>query len=52
MGLGKELGLEQQKPRDLNAVYKEFIDNAPVGLGIGIAYESMVGPIRFRGDVF
>jgi predicted acylesterase/phospholipase RssA len=32
---------------NLNAVYKEFIDNAPVGLGIGIAYESMVGPIRF-----
>ena len=32
---------------NLKTVYKEFIDNAPVGLGIGMAYESIIGPIRF-----
>ena len=32
---------------NLNVVYKEFIERAPVGLGIGIAYESIVGPLRF-----
>ena len=26
---------------------KEFFDNAPVGIGIGVAYESIAGPIRF-----
>lgn len=32
---------------NFNMAYKEFIDKAPVGLGIGIAYESIIGPIRF-----
>jgi len=32
---------------NLKTVYKEFTDNAPVGLGIGMAYESIIGPIRF-----
>jgi predicted acylesterase/phospholipase RssA len=31
----------------IHSLAKEFIGKAPVGLGIGIAYESIVGPIRF-----
>jgi len=31
----------------IHSLSKEFFDKAPVGLGIGIAYESIVGPIRF-----
>jgi predicted acylesterase/phospholipase RssA len=30
-----------------HSILKEFFDFAPVGLGLGIAYESIVGPIRF-----
>jgi predicted acylesterase/phospholipase RssA len=25
----------------------EFLDKAPVGMGLGVAYESLIGPIRF-----
>jgi predicted acylesterase/phospholipase RssA len=28
-------------------IYSEFIDKAPVGIGVGIAYNSLIGPIRF-----
>ncbi len=31
----------------IKSLSREFFDNAPIGLGIGIAYESIVGPIRF-----
>ncbi len=29
------------------SLYKEFIEKAPVGMGIGVAYESIFGPLRF-----
>jgi outer membrane translocation and assembly module TamA len=29
------------------SIGKEFLEEAPVGLGIGIAYETFVGPARF-----
>jgi outer membrane translocation and assembly module TamA len=28
-------------------VGKEFLNEAPLGMGIGIAYETLVGPLRF-----
>ncbi|HAJ80009.1 MAG TPA: hypothetical protein DCO75_09590, partial [Fibrobacteres bacterium] len=28
-------------------IYNEFIDKAPVGIGVGIAYNSLIGPVRF-----
>jgi predicted acylesterase/phospholipase RssA/outer membrane protein assembly factor BamA len=28
-------------------LWHEFLDHAPVGMGLGMAYESIVGPIRF-----
>jgi predicted acylesterase/phospholipase RssA len=31
----------------IHSLSREFFDEAPVGLGMGIAYESIVGPIRF-----
>jgi hypothetical protein len=27
-------------------LWHEFVDRAPVGMGLGIAYESLIGPIR------
>jgi outer membrane translocation and assembly module TamA len=31
----------------LQNIGRDFIDQAPLGMGIGIAYETVVGPIRF-----
>ena len=31
----------------IHSLSKEFFEKAPVGIGIGIAYESIAGPIRF-----
>jgi predicted acylesterase/phospholipase RssA len=35
--------LRRESVRDL---WHEFVERAPVGMGLGIAYESLVGPIR------
>jgi predicted acylesterase/phospholipase RssA len=35
----------KKSPR-LSALWQDFLDNAPVGMGLGIAYESLIGPIR------
>lgn len=32
---------------NFNTACKDFIDKAPIGFGIGMAYESLVGPLRF-----
>ena len=31
----------------LSSLWHEFLDKSPVGMGVGIAYESLIGPIRF-----
>jgi outer membrane protein assembly factor BamA len=36
--------LRRESVREL---WHEFVERAPVGMGLGIAYESLVGPIRF-----
>jgi predicted acylesterase/phospholipase RssA len=43
---------ERWKPGNLTMsglqnIGRDFIDQAPLGMGIGIAYETVVGPIRF-----
>jgi hypothetical protein len=31
----------------IGELWHEFVEKAPVGMGIGIAYETMLGPLRF-----
>jgi|WetSurMetagenome_2_1015567.scaffolds.fasta_scaffold02997_4 predicted acylesterase/phospholipase RssA len=33
--------------QNLSAFGRDFLDKAPVGMGVGVAYETVVGPIRF-----
>lgn len=39
--------LENLSVDGLKKIGREFLDEAPLGMGIGIAYETLAGPIRF-----
>jgi hypothetical protein len=43
----KQWAWDTKSRTTIHSLAKEFFDKAPVGIGIGIAYEWIVGPIRF-----
>jgi predicted acylesterase/phospholipase RssA len=43
----KQWAWDTKSSSTIKSITKEFLKKAPVGVGIGIAYESIIGPIRF-----
>jgi len=42
----KKWALSSDALNNLKTAYQEFLNKAPVGMGLGVAYESLIGPVR------